>query len=226
MADAIVLLATDRPAIHLFLRCVWSAEDGARLVGPMPVAASALAGRDDDVAGATAAIIDVGSDPAAAIELCQQLRSRWPALLSIALVCCPHALTVWQLRTLTLACDGVLDMNAAEDELRRALRSVARGNAVFHIDLGRPVRSGVGGGSLNGHAHARDGWASSETDGKILDLVARGLSDREIARELHLSPHTIGHHIDRLCTRMGVKNRVALAAWAGRHGYYQPPVAS
>ena len=48
------------------------------------------------------------------------------------------------------------------------------------------------------------------------------MSDREMAHQLHLSPHTIGHYVDRICGRVGVKNRVALAAWAGRHGYYHP----
>jgi DNA-binding NarL/FixJ family response regulator len=120
--------------------------------------------------------------------------------------------------------DSALDLHGAQDELWRALQSVARGNVVLRIDLGRDGRllwDGVAGGRRG--PSRRSGAPPSETDSRIIGMVARGMSDREIARQLHLSPHTIGHHVDRLCTRVGAKNRTALAAWAGRHGFYDAP---
>jgi DNA-binding NarL/FixJ family response regulator len=46
--------------------------------------------------------------------------------------------------------------------------------------------------------------------------VALGLTDHEIGRRLSLSHHTVKHRIDRLRRRVHAKNRVQLAAWAGR----------
>jgi DNA-binding NarL/FixJ family response regulator len=60
---------------------------------------------------------------------------------------------------------------------------------------------------------------------RIVELVAAGLPDREIARRLHLSPHTVSHHVGRLSEQVGARNRTALAAWAGAHGLYQPEQA-
>jgi DNA-binding NarL/FixJ family response regulator len=219
-----VLLVTDRPAIHTFIKGLCSMSDGPDLVGPVPVVPKDVSGRSEQLASVAAAMVDVGSDPAAAIETCQEIRIQRPGLPTIALVCCPHALTSWQLQTLASSCDSALDLHGTEDELRRALRSVARGHSVFHIDLGcdgSSFRNGIA-TATRPRSGARGGRAAAETETKIIDLIASGQSDREMARQLHLSPHTVGHYVDRLCSRIGVKNRVALAAWAGRHGYYRP----
>ncbi len=55
---------------------------------------------------------------------------------------------------------------------------------------------------------------------ELITLVAHGLSDREIGERLHLSRHTVHHWIERLRDELNLKNRVELAAWAGKHGLY------
>ncbi|MGH2378353.1 MAG: response regulator transcription factor [Candidatus Limnocylindria bacterium] len=47
----------------------------------------------------------------------------------------------------------------------------------------------------------------------VAQLVARGLTNEEIARELGLSPLTVKKHLERLYAKVGVGNRTALAAW-------------
>jgi DNA-binding NarL/FixJ family response regulator len=227
MIDFSVLLVTDRPAINSFIRGLCATSDGPAVVGPIPVGAKEVAGQHEHLAGVGAAMVDVGSDPAAAIEMCQEIRSLRPGLPTIALVCCPHALTSWQMQTLASSCDSALDLHGTEDELRRALRNVARGHTIFNIDLGRDsgsFRDGIAGGPRP-RSGSRSTRASAETEAKVIGLIALGMSDREMARQLHLSPHTVGHYVDRLCTRVGARNRVALAAWAGRNGHYhaEPP---
>jgi DNA-binding NarL/FixJ family response regulator len=64
------------------------------------------------------------------------------------------------------------------------------------------------------------------TDVSVLGKLAQGLSDREIASRLHRSPHTIKHYVERLREVVGARNRIELAAWAGRHGFDQPPSPS
>ncbi len=62
----------------------------------------------------------------------------------------------------------------------------------------------------------------AELDRRILALVARGWSDREIGAATSLSPHPIGNHVERLCRRLSGRNRTELAAWAGRPGFFHP----
>jgi LuxR family maltose regulon positive regulatory protein len=58
----------------------------------------------------------------------------------------------------------------------------------------------------------------------LLTLVARGLSNHEIGGVLHLSAHTIKHGVERLSQKIGVRNRVELAAWAGSNRHYRPTI--
>jgi DNA-binding CsgD family transcriptional regulator len=53
---------------------------------------------------------------------------------------------------------------------------------------------------------------------EVLRLVAGGLSDREIARRLVLSPHTVHRHVANSRTKLGLPSRAAAAAYATRIG--------
>ncbi len=53
---------------------------------------------------------------------------------------------------------------------------------------------------------------------EVLRLVARGLTDAEIAEQLVLSVHTVHRHIANIRTRLGVATRSAAAAWAADQG--------
>jgi DNA-binding CsgD family transcriptional regulator len=53
---------------------------------------------------------------------------------------------------------------------------------------------------------------------EVATLVARGLSNREIAGRLFLSVRTVEVHVDRILTKLGLANRTQLAAWAHDEG--------
>ncbi len=55
-------------------------------------------------------------------------------------------------------------------------------------------------------------------EGEVLRLLAEGLTDREIAAALHLSPRTVGVHVTHLLAKLGVDTRTAAAAVALRRG--------
>ncbi|MHC1557962.1 alpha/beta fold hydrolase [Actinomycetospora sp. C-140] len=52
---------------------------------------------------------------------------------------------------------------------------------------------------------------------EVLRLVAQGLADREIARRLDLSPHTVHRHLANIRTKLGLPSRAAATAYAARH---------
>ena len=52
---------------------------------------------------------------------------------------------------------------------------------------------------------------------EVLRLVARGLSNKEIAARLVVTPKTVGNHIEHIYTKIGV-NRAGAALFAMRHG--------
>ena len=53
---------------------------------------------------------------------------------------------------------------------------------------------------------------------EVLDLVARGLTNREIAGRLVLSEHTVNRHVANILRKLGLSSRAAAASLAGRYG--------
>jgi DNA-binding NarL/FixJ family response regulator len=58
----------------------------------------------------------------------------------------------------------------------------------------------------------------TEREEEVLITVARGLTNAEIARDLHISLSTVKTHLASLMTKLGARNRVELAMWAYETG--------
>ncbi len=61
----------------------------------------------------------------------------------------------------------------------------------------------------------------SDREVEVLRLAVRGLSNREMAEALFLSPKTVGHHIERIYDKIGVSTRVGATLFALEHGLTQ-----
>jgi non-specific serine/threonine protein kinase len=70
--------------------------------------------------------------------------------------------------------------------------------------------------AANARAEAVPG-ALSAREVEVARLVARGLTNREIAEALVLQPSTVGNHLQRIYARLGLAGRVQLAAWVAEH---------
>ena len=60
--------------------------------------------------------------------------------------------------------------------------------------------------------------ALSERELQIIDLVAAGLTNQEIAEKLEISKRTVDNHISNILTKTATKNRVSLVRWALKWG--------
>jgi DNA-binding NarL/FixJ family response regulator len=58
----------------------------------------------------------------------------------------------------------------------------------------------------------------SEREHEILVLLAQGLSNKQIAQQLHRSPHTVRHHVSQIMAKIGASNRAEAAALAVQRG--------
>ena len=65
-------------------------------------------------------------------------------------------------------------------------------------------------------AEAPGGLTPREID--VLKLVAQGMTDAEVAGELHISPRTVGRHLSSIYDKLGVNSRTAATAFAYEHG--------
>ena len=72
---------------------------------------------------------------------------------------------------------------------------------------------GVRRGTRGPRSRSTHGWESLRvTERAVSELVAEGLTNREVARRLHISPHTVNTHLRHVYEKLSVSNRAALAA--------------
>jgi DNA-binding NarL/FixJ family response regulator len=80
-----------------------------------------------------------------------------------------------------------------------------------------PAGSAPAGSAPAGSAPAgTDGLTRREAD--VVRLVARGLNNRQVARELFVSEATVKTHLNHILAKLAMQDRAGLIAWAWRHG--------
>ncbi len=114
---------------------------------------------------------------------------------------------------------GFLLKDAGPALLLEAVRAAARGDALVSPQVTvRLLRHFAGG--AGGAARTADGTREPLTD-RELDVTraaARGLTNGEIGGELYMSLSTVKTHLASVQHKLGVRNRVEIAAWAWRNG--------
>jgi DNA-binding CsgD family transcriptional regulator len=103
--------------------------------------------------------------------------------------------------------------DAAVAQLTAAFDTYARHEAVADaLRVGRALRRlGVERRILT-HPRAKTGWDSlTDSELKVVHLIAQGATNRSVAQQLHLSPHTVKTHVHNAFAKLGITSRAQLA---------------
>jgi DNA-binding NarL/FixJ family response regulator len=119
-------------------------------------------------------------------------------------------------RALRRGARGCISSNAPAAELLHAIRAVSRGE----VWIGRKEMASVLDVLLKHLERANEGSGRfaqllSERELQIADAVRLGLTNKEIARELRISPTTVKTHLENIFQKLHVTHRVQLAILAG-----------
>jgi DNA-binding NarL/FixJ family response regulator len=153
------------------------------------------------------AIVDVGLPGISGYELCRELKDRFGAEMSVVLVSSERVEPFDRVGGLLLGADDYIVKPFDPDEmLARARRLLERPSAM------RPARRS----SPNGNPASL-----TKRELEILRLLAAGLSQQAIARELVITPKTVSTHIQRILAKLGVHNQAQAVAAAFRLGLGQ-----
>ena len=117
---------------------------------------------------------------------------------------------------------GFLLKSAPARELASAVRTVAAGDALLAPEIvRRMVEDYVRRPRVGSAAPAALGELTAR-EREVLELVARGHSNAEIAGELYLSEPTVKTHVSRILTKLGLRDRVQAVVLAYESGVVQP----
>jgi DNA-binding NarL/FixJ family response regulator len=117
---------------------------------------------------------------------------------------------------LSAGASGFLLKNAAPEEVLQAVRTVHAGHAMLAPEITARLLEHFSPPPQRRHAFA--GKVLSERELQVIRLVARGLSNQQIAHELVLSPETVRTYLRRMFAKLGVNDRTHLAVLAYEAG--------
>jgi DNA-binding NarL/FixJ family response regulator len=113
---------------------------------------------------------------------------------------------------------GYVLKGAEQDQILRAIRAVAAGEAIFGPGIARRVR-----GYLTAPAHPAQPFPQLTTrERDVLDLLAAGLPNAAIASRLSLASKTVSNHISSIFTKLQVAGRAEATTQARAAGLGQP----
>jgi DNA-binding NarL/FixJ family response regulator len=119
---------------------------------------------------------------------------------------------------LPVGASGFLLKDVEPDELRNAVRVVAGGDALLSPSVTRQLISEF----VSQPSHERHTPAEleelTEREREVLGLIATGLSNREIAERLVISPATAKTHVSRILLKLGARDRAQLVVIAYQSG--------
>jgi DNA-binding NarL/FixJ family response regulator len=209
MPDIRVLIADDHPVVRDGLRGMFSNEPGFEVVGEAATGGEAvvLAGslspdvilmdlRMPEVDGVTAIGRLAGSGSPARV-----------------LVLTTYDTDSDVLPAIEAGATGYLLKDARPEELFRAVRAAARGEAVLSPSVATRLLGSV-------RRPAREPLSAREQE--VLELIARGATNREAARALFVSEATVKTHLLHVYAKLGVNDRAAAVAEAFDRGLLTP----
>jgi HD-GYP domain-containing protein (c-di-GMP phosphodiesterase class II) len=103
----------------------------------------------------------------------------------------------------------------SDDEAARALRRDAGDGLLDPVAIDA-VLTAAGHASSRSRGSGPAGLTARECD--VLGLLAQGLANKAIARQLGISPKTVGNHVEHIYTKLGVTNRASAAMRAMQEG--------
>jgi two-component system response regulator DesR len=143
------------------------------------------------------ALVDLLLGDQSGAEVAERLRELSPRTRVLLL---SGAGTISVAAARAVGASGFVPKSRSAGDIARAVRLVALGREVFEPDVSEP------------------GVALSDREREVLAGVASGRTNREIAGELFLSPHTIKEHTSALYRKLGVRNRAEAVQRAQRLG--------
>jgi len=231
-----VLIADDQKIVREGLVSLLSLLPGIDVVGAATdgddAVRQALSLRPDVV------LMDLNMPRCNGVQATEQLRDRQPGTRVVVLT--TYADDEWVFAALQAGARGFLTKDAGAEEIRRAIVTVASGDAQLDPSVQRRLLDALASGQRL--AVAGQPAPSSQSpapapapaapdprpdeltprEAEVLRHIAAGLSNTEIAAALYVTEATVKTHINHIFTKTSLRDRAQLVRYAFQHGLVHP----
>lgn len=205
-----VFLLDDHELVRTGLKTVFEAEDDFTVVGEASTAAEALV--RIPVVKPQVAVLDVRLPDGGGISVCREIRASLdppPACLMLTSYSDDDAL----FGAIMAGAAGYMLKQVSGGALVKAVRTVAAGGSLLDSTLTASVMNRLRGES--DHPDPRYEQLSPQ-ERRVLDHIADGLTNRQIAEKLYLAEKTVKNYVSSLLHKLGFERRTAAAVYASQ----------
>ena len=211
-----VVLLDDHDIVRRGVKALLESEGDIEVVGEASTvadAAAAVVGLDPDVA-----ILDARLPDGSGVELCARLATEAPRTRRIVLTSYDDDEAI--MAALQSGASAFLLKEVEGSQLLNTVRTVAQGNSMIDPALFRRVIERM----ERGADRPPELSGLSEQQLRILEMIGRGMTNREIGQELFLAEKTVKNNVTRILARLGVQRRTqaALIASPAAHPLRRP----
>jgi len=202
-----VLIADDHTIVRTGIRHVLESDNGFEVVGEAATGTEAVALaaslRPDVV------VLDISMPGESGLQVAARLRDGSPERRIVILSM--HDNAEYVLESVRAGADAYLLKDAAATDLRSAIRSVCRGESYFSPPVASRLRE-----ALRAEQEAKAGGLEQLTarEREVLQGVARGRTNKEIAAELGISHRTVETHRESLMRKLQIRTVAELTRFA------------
>lgn len=209
-----LLLVDDHPVVRKGTRELLEGESDMQVLGEAGSGEEALAqarALTPDVI-----LMDVSMPGMNGIEATKAIKAEQPGVGVLVLTSYDDDAYVFAL--LEAGAAGYLLKNASEDDLLGAVRAVAAGESALHPSIARKVleRFSV----VSNPTPPEDDLSPRELE--VLRVAASGRTNKEIARDLDISPRTVQVHLANIFAKIGVGSRTEAVLHGIKRGWIDP----
>ena len=156
------------------------------------------------------AVLDVRLPDGNGIELCRDLLSRMPDLRCLMLT--SYSSDEAMLDAILAGASGYVVKDIKGMELARAIKDVGAGHSLLDNRAAAALMA-----KLRGEAEHPDPLSGlTQQERVLLDLLAEGLTNRQIANRMFLAEKTVKNYVSRLLAKLGMQRRTQAAVFASK----------
>jgi DNA-binding NarL/FixJ family response regulator len=204
-----VFLLDDHEVVRDGLRALIEAESDLAVVGEGGTVAEALAripATYPDVA-----VLDVRLPDGNGVEVCREIRSRWPGIACLMLTSFADDEALFA--SIMAGASGYVLKQVRGTDLVNDVRRVGSGESLLDPILTERVLARLRSGPEGDERLA----TLSPQERRILDLLAEGKTNRQIAQEMFLAEKTVKNYVSNLLAKLGMSRRTEAAVYAAVH---------
>jgi two-component system, NarL family, response regulator NreC len=220
MARIRILIADDHAVLRAGLRMLIDSQKDLEVVGEASDGDEAV--RKAAALRPDVALVDISMPGSSGIKAIERIREAAPA--TRVLVLTMHDMPAYLRAALAAGASGYVVKRAADSALLAAIRDVYRGRTALDPALAASVvQSGL---RRRGATGAGPTTPLSQREREVLELVAQGYTNQQIADHLGLSVKTVETYRARLVEKLGLQSRAELVRYALDSGLFGGEVGS